>query len=78
MNQQGIGTSSLSTWVGNCDLLDIEKEERVKLDDMIDKLYEDLDEGTRKCFFYSYRVFFTVTELQQREKANLNSMKMKY
>jgi len=44
MNQQGIGTSSLSTWVGNCDMLDIDKEEREQLDNLIDKLYEDLDE----------------------------------
>lgn len=45
MNQQGIGTSALSVWVGNCDVLDLSDEEREKLDSMIDKLYEELEEG---------------------------------
>ena len=60
MNQQGIGTSSLSIWVGNCDLLDINQEEREKLDTFIDKLYEDLDQGTKQCSYSYHAVSFRV------------------
>ncbi|XP_076044541.1 SET and MYND domain containing, class 5 isoform X2 [Oratosquilla oratoria] len=42
-NGQGIGTSPLSRWVRNCDMLDISKEEKEKLDQFIDDVYEQLD-----------------------------------
>lgn len=50
MNQQGVGTSSLSIWVGNCDELDLPDEEREKLDNLIDKLYEELEEVVGETF----------------------------
>lgn len=45
-NSQGIGTSPLSVWVGNCDLMDIpNKKERKQLDKFIDNLYDRLDKS---------------------------------
>ncbi|XP_039257819.2 protein-lysine N-trimethyltransferase SMYD5-like [Styela clava] len=43
-NQQGVGSSSLSTWVKNCDELSLDEKERTKLDNFIDELYEKLEE----------------------------------
>ncbi|XP_042207985.1 SET and MYND domain-containing protein 5-like isoform X2 [Homarus americanus] len=42
-NGQGIGTSPLSRWVRNCDALEITAEEREKLDQLVDDLYEQLE-----------------------------------
>ncbi|XP_063614322.1 histone-lysine N-trimethyltransferase SMYD5-like isoform X2 [Penaeus indicus] len=42
-NGQGIGTSPLSRWVRNCDALEISAEEREKLDQLIDNIYDQLD-----------------------------------
>ncbi|CAH1784510.1 unnamed protein product [Owenia fusiformis] len=42
-NGQGVGTSSLSTWVNNCDDLDLPSTDRETLDAFIDKLYEDIE-----------------------------------
>ncbi|KAL5022319.1 hypothetical protein ScPMuIL_001474 [Solemya velum] len=42
-NSQGIGSSSISVWVQNCDKLDIDETERQNIDEFIDQLYEDLD-----------------------------------
>ncbi|XP_072178029.1 protein-lysine N-trimethyltransferase SMYD5-like [Diadema setosum] len=39
MNGQGVGSSSLSVYVHNCDALDLPEEERGKLDQFIDQLY---------------------------------------
>lgn len=43
-NQQGIGSSSLSTWVKNCDNLAIADDARVQLDAFIDELYGKIEE----------------------------------
>ncbi|XP_067124318.1 histone-lysine N-trimethyltransferase SMYD5-like [Centruroides vittatus] len=45
-NSQGIGTSSISAWVKNCDLLDLPPDEREKLDNFIDKLYDEMERET--------------------------------
>jgi hypothetical protein len=42
-NGQGIGSSSISTWVKNCEALQLPDEEREQLDAFIDQLYQDLD-----------------------------------
>ncbi|KAH3787594.1 histone-lysine N-trimethyltransferase SMYD5-like isoform X2 [Dreissena polymorpha] len=42
-NQQGIGSSSISVWVKNCDALELGEGEREQLDAFIDQLYKDLD-----------------------------------
>lgn len=42
-NGQGIGSSSISTWVKNCEQLSLGEEERAQLDTFIDQLYDDLD-----------------------------------
>lgn len=42
-NGQGIGTSPLSRWVRNCDNLEVPDEERKKLNDLIDDVYEQLE-----------------------------------
>ncbi|ELU09739.1 hypothetical protein CAPTEDRAFT_159764 [Capitella teleta] len=42
-NGQGIGTSSLSVWVKNCEDLDLPEDEKRQLDAAIDRLYEDID-----------------------------------
>lgn len=41
-NQQGIGSSSLSIWVKNCENLDMSEEARSKFDDFVSDLYEKL------------------------------------
>lgn len=46
-NGQGIGTSPLSRWVRNCDNLEIPDEERKKLNDLIDDVYEQLEKGKK-------------------------------
>ncbi|XP_072026127.1 protein-lysine N-trimethyltransferase SMYD5-like [Amphiura filiformis] len=43
MNGQGIGTSSLSVYVHNCDALNIPDDEREQLDSFIDQLYIDME-----------------------------------
>ncbi|XP_050396581.1 histone-lysine N-trimethyltransferase SMYD5 isoform X1 [Patella vulgata] len=42
-NGQGIGTSSISVWVKNCDELSLPEDKRKELDDFIDKMYEELE-----------------------------------
>lgn len=49
-NQQGIGTSALSVWVENCDRLHLPSEDRQQLDEFIDKLYEELENGKQIKF----------------------------
>ncbi|GAB6024922.1 SET and MYND domain-containing protein 5 [Chamberlinius hualienensis] len=43
-NAQGVGTSPLCHWVKNCEELEIDEEERNRLDDFINQLYQDIDE----------------------------------
>eukprot|EP00057_Strongylocentrotus_purpuratus_P011350 XP_011665824.1 PREDICTED: SET and MYND domain-containing protein 5 isoform X1 [Strongylocentrotus purpuratus] len=43
MNGQGVGSSSLSVYVHNCDELDLEAEERQNLDQFIDQLYVEME-----------------------------------
>lgn len=42
-NGQGIGTSSFSVWVKNCERLTLDESARKQLNDYIDKLYNDMD-----------------------------------
>ena len=49
-NQQGIGTSSLSVWVNNCDKLKLFETEKENLDEFIDNLYEELGKGIKISF----------------------------
>nr|XP_002127168.1 SET and MYND domain-containing protein 5 isoform X1 [Ciona intestinalis] len=42
-NQQGVGTSALSVWVHNCDELDLNPQDKEELDNLIDGLYEELE-----------------------------------
>ena len=42
-NAQGIGTSAISQWTFKCSELSLSEDDRKKLDEFIDKLYEDLD-----------------------------------
>jgi len=42
-NGQGIGTSSFSVWVNNCEELSLNEEDKKTLDDLIDKIYSDMD-----------------------------------
>ncbi|XP_033633420.1 SET and MYND domain-containing protein 5-like isoform X1 [Asterias rubens] len=44
MNGQGVGTSSLSVYVHNCDALDISHDDRQSLDAFIDQLYVDIEQ----------------------------------
>ncbi|PVD30036.1 hypothetical protein C0Q70_09297 [Pomacea canaliculata] len=43
-NGQGIGSSSISKWVKNCESLVLSSEEKEQLDAFIDQLYIDLDQ----------------------------------
>uniref|UniRef100_T1IIR5 Protein-lysine N-trimethyltransferase SMYD5 n=1 Tax=Strigamia maritima TaxID=126957 RepID=T1IIR5_STRMM len=47
MNGQGIGTTPLGIWVKNCDNLDLPEDERNNLDNFIDKLYTDIENGNK-------------------------------
>jgi len=42
-NGQGIGTSPLSVWVHNCENLDQMEQEKEKIDELIDKIYEGIE-----------------------------------
>ncbi|XP_002735533.1 protein-lysine N-trimethyltransferase SMYD5-like [Saccoglossus kowalevskii] len=42
-NGQGVGTSSLSVYVHNCDALDLNTDDRQRLDLFIDQLYVDIE-----------------------------------
>lgn len=44
-NGQGIGTSPFSVWVANVAKLNLPEDERKKVDQLIDDLYDKLDEG---------------------------------
>ncbi|OPL32819.1 hypothetical protein AM593_01874, partial [Mytilus galloprovincialis] len=48
-NGQGIGSSSISVWVKNCEDLAIPDEEKEQLDAFIDQLYDDMDKGNHSC-----------------------------
>eukprot|EP00058_Branchiostoma_floridae_P023540 XP_002609030.1 hypothetical protein BRAFLDRAFT_84846 [Branchiostoma floridae] len=48
-NGQGIGTSSLSVYVHNCDALELPSQDREKLDAFIDQLYVDMEHGNHSC-----------------------------
>lgn len=59
-NGQGIGTSPLSRWVRNCDALEISAEEREKLDQLIDNIYDQLDKGEFVFYTLFLNVFFII------------------
>ena len=40
--------SSISTWVKNCEKLDLDDTERASLEKFIDQLYDDIDRGMIK------------------------------
>lgn len=44
-NGQGIGTSAFSRWVKNVSALDLPEDQRIHVDKLIDKIYDDMDEG---------------------------------
>lgn len=44
-NGQGIGTSAFSRWVKNVSALDLPKDERIYIDKLIDRIYDDMEEG---------------------------------
>ncbi|XP_066595985.1 histone-lysine N-trimethyltransferase SMYD5 isoform X2 [Prorops nasuta] len=43
-NGQGIGTSPFSRWVKNVSALELPKEERIQVDKLIDRIYDDMEE----------------------------------
>lgn len=44
-NGQGIGTSAFSRWVKNVSALELPREERIQVDKLIDRIYDDMEEG---------------------------------
>lgn len=46
-NGQGIGTSAFSRWVKNVSALDLPNEQRIQVDKLIDRIYDEMDEGKR-------------------------------
>lgn len=44
-NGQGIGTSAFSRWVKNVSALDLPKDQRIYIDKLIDRIYDDMEEG---------------------------------
>ncbi|XP_032674612.1 SET and MYND domain-containing protein 5 [Odontomachus brunneus] len=43
-NAQGIGTSAFSRWVKNVSALDLHKDQRIYIDKLIDRIYDDMEE----------------------------------
>jgi len=43
-NSQGVGTSPLSVWVRNVSKLNVSQEQKEKLDELINKVYDDVEE----------------------------------
>ncbi|CAK9794697.1 Histone-lysine N-trimethyltransferase SMYD5 [Anthophora plagiata] len=43
-NGQGIGTSAFSRWVKNVSALELQREERIQVDKLIDRIYHDMNE----------------------------------
>ncbi|KZC10510.1 PREDICTED: SET and MYND domain-containing protein 5 [Dufourea novaeangliae] len=43
-NAQGIGTSAFSRWVKNVSALDLPREERIDVDKLIDRIYDEMEE----------------------------------
>lgn len=44
-NGQGVGTSAFSRWVRNVTALEMPDAQRIHVDKMIDKIYDDMDEA---------------------------------
>ncbi|XP_006608248.1 SET and MYND domain-containing protein 5 [Apis dorsata] len=44
-NGQGIGTSAFSRWVKNVSALELPREERIQVDKLIDRIYDDMEEA---------------------------------
>ncbi|CAK9807474.1 Histone-lysine N-trimethyltransferase SMYD5 [Anthophora quadrimaculata] len=44
-NGQGIGTSAFSRWVKNVSALELQREERIQVDKLIDRIYNDMEEA---------------------------------
>lgn len=44
-NGQGIGTSAFSRWVKNVSALDLPKDQRIYIDKLIDRIYDEMEEG---------------------------------
>ncbi|XP_014472258.1 PREDICTED: SET and MYND domain-containing protein 5 [Dinoponera quadriceps] len=43
-NAQGIGTSAFSRWVRNVSALDLHKDQRIYIDKLIDRIYDEMEE----------------------------------
>ena len=58
-NGQGIGTSSFSKWVKNVTALNLPEEQSMQIDKLIDKTYEEMDEGNSypKCQVLKWNIF---------------------
>ena len=44
-NGQGIGTSAFSRWVKNVFALELPRDERIQIDKLIERIYDDMEEG---------------------------------
>lgn len=44
-NGQGIGTSAFSRWVKNVSALELPRDERIQVDKLIERIYDDMEEG---------------------------------
>ena len=49
-NAQGVGTSPFSEWVKKVTALELPPDEKWKVDSLIDKLYEQLDDGKLQLY----------------------------
>lgn len=55
LNGQGIGTSSFSEWVKNLSKMELPPDEKLVIDNYIEKIYENFDNGKhlKKKFFFN-------------------------
>ncbi|XP_050595122.1 histone-lysine N-trimethyltransferase SMYD5 isoform X2 [Bombus affinis] len=50
-NGQGIGTSAFSCWVKNVSALELPRDERIQVDKLIERIYDDMEEAV--AFFWN-------------------------
>ncbi|XP_033214772.1 SET and MYND domain-containing protein 5 [Belonocnema kinseyi] len=50
VNGQGIGTSAFSRWVNNVSALDLSNDQRIQVDELIDRIYKDMDDAVGLSF----------------------------
>ena len=59
-NGQGIGTSAFSRWVRNVSALDLPNDQRMQVDKLIDRIYDDMEDGISFFLFFLFSLPFKI------------------